>query len=519
MFLTLKQFRSAVFGVCTLFLFLMGYLLATSSLIFAQTASDHLQSPEQLVRQASQLAKSEEQFPPAIQLYSHALKLYREAGDHPHESETRQALEEVLNTAHPWFERQDRQIRQELAAFNKQFPNRESNATASQIEQLAGSKLNLVIRGGGSLPPIPPNEKQEQQNLFLQLKDNFDYLAFQQSDSLDGLPDNVLAYLKKHGATIAKIETILKTQELPQWAIDLTYVGQGNTEYAHPSFLGAINLQRLILADVISKNSPAQIQERLDALEASWKLSQSLQDDPNLISQLVSLISMRLNASVIRRLSGLPTEWQTRLIATDFRLKMLDSLKVESFFSYFSLSKIKGADLQKDFNESDSLRRLISAIGFDQWTESMQKNYLRWIAIRNYRQRQRLYGQLTQENICSYDVVVEDALLQKLGIKAEEKDSSLVWVSQWLKAGRTMLELELTQKILQLKQDAIAHPQRQVISSGDLEGTSIVCRDLRWAFRASVYGRTIIFPEPFPVSLSSSRGGLPLTHVIEPLSR
>ena len=90
------------------------------------------------------------------------------------------------------------------------------------------------------------------------------------------------------------------------------------------------------------------------------------------------------------------------------------------------------------------------ALGWPKWSNSMRQNFLRWQAIATYQSHTDMYKVLAQENVCTWNF--NNWRLTKEPIYGSALDQSSFLSNWWVRAGRIMLELELTQKILQIKE-------------------------------------------------------------------
>ena len=121
----------------------------------------------------------------------------------------------------------------------------------------------------------------------------------------------------------------------------------------------------------------------------------------------MSIISTRVQLGVIRKLDGLPSVWQQRLLEHDHRQSMLSSL-IGELLHYRSvyrrlISRPETAleDSSIYFSEDFSARYL--ALGWSEWSNLMRQNVLRWEAIATYQSETDLFKVLAKENVCTWN--------------------------------------------------------------------------------------------------------------------
>jgi len=95
--------------------------------------------------------------------------------------------------------------------------------------------------------------------------------------------------------------------------------------------MGHIDLLKLLLADSLALAAMGDGEGAQDSLEASWRLTSALRDDPILITQTITISNARLQAGVLRRLESVPEGWSERLDEHDYRRSLLEGLQLESW--------------------------------------------------------------------------------------------------------------------------------------------------------------------------------------------
>lgn len=478
--------------------------------VLAQTSQTKKTQADRLVQEAGELAS--DNFIKALEKYGQALQIYRQIRERGAESATRQKLESALVAAQPLAEQKEKEIMEAIANLIAKFTKTRNNITAIRLQELTATKLGFGIRAAAEEAPLYISEVN--QKAFKGIREELNrYIEAQiknPTNKIDEPPEKLRRYLAANADSLAALRTLILNNEQPRWATDITQLYEKNYTYVLPSYLGIVNLQKILALDILEKQRLGQTQEMQEGLEVSWKINQSLDKDPFLIGQLVSIINTRIQAGVMRKLDNLPSKWQERLLAHDYRQSVLTSLEIESISTFGFFNQLNPSEIEKQFGEADEPLKYLKSMGWQQWSESLRKNYLRWIAINTFQSERRIYGQLPQENICNFN---HDSWLARQDISKALSFPQYIgsWSAQWVKGGRFMLELELTQKILQMKELAAkagAFPQ----SVPNMD--SSVCPGSKWIYQASPDGKMSISLSPVPAWLSEYKR-LPLTYQIE----
>jgi hypothetical protein len=387
----------------------------------------------------------------------------------------------------------EKEIEQAKAVFLSKYPKTEDSASAVKLKELAsqlGLKLIVSAKEKDKINVSDADEKAFK-DIQVELAKYIDDQNKRATDEVDVPPEKLRRYLKSKEAVLAAIRTHVLKSEVPRWATDLSWIEIGDTEYPQPSYLSATNLQRLLALDILEKNRLGQTKPMLESLEVSWKLNQSLRNSPILIGQLVSVITARIHAGVMRKLNGLPPEWQQRLLEHDYRKSLLTSLEGQAFLVCTAIRRTPLSEW---------------GLGGIIFLEPAVGTYHRWGAIDTIKVNREIYAQLPRENVCSFDT---DSTSQKLAWWNPDRNSlypSLA--SMWRKPGRLMLELEMTQKIMQAKELA-AKPGKWPQSLPDLE--SSICAGYKWIYKVSPDGTMSISLSQIPAWFNHTTE-VPLTY-------
>jgi len=444
---------------------------------------------EQLLKEANQLTKDPNQLISALYKYTEAIKIYRKNGDKSGEMTALKQMETALDSGKPIAEQKIKEINQKKADFLKNYPKVENNSTAIKFQELVAQKFGTLIRATkedkGKIFPSPTAQKSWNE-IQAPLRTYINTLIQTPTNEVTKIPSNLHNYLKDNADNLAELRRLILNSEPIRWSVDLTWIDQGDMTIPLPSYLGLVNLQNILLLDILEKSRLGQTKEMLESLEVSFKINESLSNDPTIIGQLVSLIIAKNQAGFLRKLDKVPSEWQQRLLQHDYRQSILPTLYGESYLGFAFLIKTKSPHFYQELFEDDLavFNTSVKSVGFEQWSESLRQNYLILFAINNIESQHKIYQQLPQENVCTFN---QDAFLKQLGIQ-KDLDWVASWMSQWVKGGRGMLNLELTQKVLEVKEIAAKNgsfpPSLKPMYSS-------ICPGVKWVYEVSPDGQTM----------------------------
>ena len=370
-----------------------------------------------------------------------------------------QKIEPVAAALKPNINRDYQEIVQEMSRFIKKYQY-SVNQTALKINQTAALELGIHLMDEPNQESSTSEDEFEESNSINEQLSNFieDFKTKPRKIN-EKIPQKLSSYLAKKQIAIKKIRNLFLTNEIPLWVIDINLIKRGDPSEPLPTFLSAVNLSNIFLLDAIDKYQKGDSQAMLNSLEASWRISKSLQKQPMLISQLVTIINYKKQLQVMRQMNNLPSHWQQRLISLDLRKSMIDGLNAEAFY-FFSV-------VDRDANFSDTISKKTKMIR-------------RWFAIDSYRINQEILQLLNQQknNACN----INSAELTKKYFKKkgytinnfELEYYNVPFIPQIEKAYHLMLEAEMTQKVLQIKDN-----NHQIIN---VNLNSNVCPSRNWVY-------------------------------------
>lgn len=411
---------------------------------------------------------------------------------------------------------QEKNIEQDIEEFVKRFPDTEPNDSALKLRALV-AKLGM---SGGGTPEFPIDAytmshpdfavSESNRQAFEEIREELgDYLNDQISkpnDTVEPIPEKLRKYLIENEEELKAIREHILNNEVPLWQRDMTPILEGDYTFPLPSHLDLVNFQRVIVLDVLEKNSRGQLKQAEEMLEVSWRLDQSLRNDYYLISQLVVLIMGRYSAGVIRKLEYLPVEWQQRLLEHNYHQSVLTSLETEFVSGFNFMLNLHLYPPEEVWRTEDILLGLLLK-------QPILKPYRRFSAVDTYNIQRKLFAKYKQQNICLSDSS-ESATIDTTPAWWNIPSQIIApnFFNQPRIATHYMLDLELTQKILQVKALA-AKTGKWSQSFPNME--SEICPGVEWVYQVSSDGTMSISLSEQPEWLTErieNQNALPLTY-------
>ena len=435
---------------------------------------------------------------------------------------------------------QEKEIEQDLAAYAQRFPKTEPNDAALKLAALVG-KLGLGGSGGsfspvdryiGSVADLRSSEDAPKAfyEILQELNQYLEAEIAKPNDTVNPPSEKLQRYLASKQTALAELRQQVLNNEVPHWGTDITWILEGDITMVLPSYLWQANFQKVLALDILEKYRKGQTEAAAEMLEVSWKINQSLTESPFLIHQLTALIVTKYPAGVMRKVDRLPAQWQQRLLEHDYRESILTSLQGEYLYKFklwqhfvwkypwsstLEASRASGQGILELFqvktNDPPTLEEKILEGALSHllvWFKPAIEPYGRFCAIDTYQVYKRSLAASRQHNFCTSDSVKVDdfAWWHYPG------EASTDFPSQTRKAAQSMLNLELTQKILQVK--ALAAKAGKWPPSVP-EMKSSICPGAKWLYRLAPDGTMSISfsekPKWMEERLKSSRA-LPLTY-------
>ncbi|NEO32559.1 MAG: hypothetical protein F6K36_19430 [Symploca sp. SIO3C6] len=386
----------------------------------------------------------------------------------------------------------EKEIEREIDKFAQQFPETGYNNSALKLQALtAKSGMDLSITPDeftvdayiSSHPDfnVSITEIQAVQKILKQLEEYLEAQIAISNDQVDPPPEELQRYLASKADTLEAIRNHVLNNEVPQFPVNIAPFLEWDDQYNFSVSLGLVHLQRLLLLDILEKNRRGQTQAASEMLELSWKLNKSLHNQPRFIAHIVTLIVLKKQIDVIRKLDSLPPKWQQRLLEHNYGQSLLTTLELELIFQLRftqNLDSYSFRQLKEDwlYVEADSEKMLLWWLIF---LGPIAKPYYRLAAVDTFQVAKQALAKKQTPNICSSDWAVIDDTLSWWNILDFDQ---LDVINNSLKGDYAMLELELTQKILQIKELA-AKEGKWPQSVPNLE--SSICPGEKWIYQVS----------------------------------
>lgn len=374
----------------------------------------------------------------------------------------------------------EKPINQGWADFIHQFPKTEANNSALKLQELTAQQGSPLLNTKELSKRFPVSHKNWQ--AFEKIKKELDqYLETQvknPTNKVEVPPKSLRRYLASQSANLAAIRTQVLNSEMPRWSLD---VSQWNPSYPLPSFLGMVNLQKIFALDMLEKNRLGETKEVLDTLEVAWKLNQSVREYPSLIGSLVSIIVDNYIVGVIRKIKGVPTDWQarlTRLVKQDYPQSFLTSLKGEFLTNARSVATYPLWKWTNNDAQPPPFAKVLDAL---------QRPYRRFSAVDYWRKGTLGLHELPKQDFCNFDLETfkQNHQLSTTWWNIYGQDLITSLWSQWPKLWRKLIEWELTQKVLQVKEIAAKQGSFPQQVPG-IEAS--VCGDRKWIYQVALDG-------------------------------
>jgi len=216
-----------------------------------------------------------------------------------------------------------------LEAFAASHPAQQANDSAIVLEEL-GARLPIdLVPRAVSTRSRPPEEDVEALRSCIAAADRYLHKELKDPAPVAGEPPGEVAeFLSEHAAALDAIVEHLRTAEVPLWEMNLRQF----RPVLYPNLQGQRDLQVLLLVRVLAEHRWGRPQRALDAFEASWRLNESLRERPQLECLDRAMTESFHQASVLRKLAGMPPDWGEELLALDYRAHFLEAMQAEALF-------------------------------------------------------------------------------------------------------------------------------------------------------------------------------------------
>ena len=355
-----------------------------------------------------------------------------------------------------------------------EFPASEGNQVVLHLRQLA---RRLGVANGSPMLSI-----------------SFDYLhdqMLQTSDELDEPPEELSRFLAKHKDDLQALYALLSQAELPRWRTDLgRFVA---AHYPNKFFIRA--LQRTVALDILAKTYRQEHSQALAAFQALWKINDSLRRRPELLTKRMGVELAFYPHGVLRKMNGVPAPWPKDRPFSDGPTEILQACALEAALT----SRMAGdGPYYPEMNLSPLKRLLFTPFG---------RPLLRYRIAKLSDLASQIVAQLKAADVCTFDpergraqfthAVRRERLWHGLENKLWPWLDPGHFHSYWKDCVRAMLDMELTQEVLYLKEVKASSEDPDWLKKLPHHRDSELCDQLKWVLQVS-QGNLIIRPTGLP---------------------
>lgn len=391
-------------------------------------------------------------------------------------------------------------------AFFTQFETYPRNASAKRFDQLGASLGFLPNDSRDLIFQVDSEAGEAYRAIEVPLSQFLDAQAATVSGSLDALPPDLASYLSAARPQLNALQNHILSSAGPKWEVDVERMSDQN--YPFPGLSNALNTQKLLLLSAIDYHQRRQHSEMVVALEASWQLNQALSLRPDLTSQVSTSVVSAYQSGILRHLDNVPSQWQARLAQQAEQQSVVRGLQFDVWLQYESLQKSLAQVIARSSRvESSVSSGLVKDLAY--WFSPVY--YFNLTNIDTAQTAQRALDRLNTLSVCSTSQAAAEAMLDKEETarwNAAIAPVPSVLARRWRVAGDRTLALELTQKVLQVKQQAQATGQWP---DSLPVATSSTCPKERWIYKRAddntitISLSTALIPAPsIPLSYQSS---------------
>jgi len=213
-----------------------------------------------------------------------------------------------------------------LEEFEKRFPAVTKNAAAQELERLARA-LGIDWNSGSGEHPIKGDLDAYRQAGFgswldSQLKTS--------DDSIAPPPPRLKELLDRRQALLTRMVGLLE-REVPEWGFNAR-----EKSLEHSGLLLANYTNRVLLSAALVAERSGRHAESAEYLEASWSLSQSLVERPDILSLIIAVSLWKQQAGALRKISEPPFQWLQRISSEAPRRQLVTALENDLLVSAVS---------------------------------------------------------------------------------------------------------------------------------------------------------------------------------------
>lgn len=363
--------------------------------------------------------------------------------------------------------RRQPELDRKLSELQKQFPHEPTNASALKLELVvSGLGLDISTRDSGRIRV----EKETAQANTKVREDAFSYLDVQlarPSAYIDAPPKSVMDYLALKKTQFDAVEDQLLHEPIPKWEVNVA-----DLDLRLPNLLELMALEKFLILRALSEHQAGHSAEADKNREAAWNLNESLWKRPEFISMLVAGGMERYEMGAARKMDVSP-QWIERFASHDYARHFRTALLSET-----CTMNIHARRRSRDETESAEMLLLRSA---------PLQPYLRLCAVNLTDRNAADAESVLLHPICDFaEASSEKSMPLPLAfwniLRSEEPGPMS---RAWSRFARLTLDRELTQKILELKEQRDRTGQWPVSIPS---GSGSACSDSEWKYTVAPEG-------------------------------
>jgi hypothetical protein len=139
-------------------------------------------------------------------------------------------------------------------------------------------------------------------------------------------PGDVRAFLETHRPELHAIVDELATNDPPAWKCDMSSI----VPQLRGNLMGLRTLDLVLAADAIDQASSGHATEADRTMRAAWQLVRSGHDQPLLVNQLIAMALATIDTAVVRRLDVDAAAWRPRLADYDYAAGLVRAIESEA---------------------------------------------------------------------------------------------------------------------------------------------------------------------------------------------
>jgi hypothetical protein len=386
----------------------------------------------------------------------------------------------LLGAAFWGLEISARQAEQRLnitaTAFLKKYPKMASNTVAQALNQ------SLVTLG---LDPVVLGPFKYKEFAFESKYLPYFHQQLRQTEGvLKPLPREIQGYLSTQQLTLKKAQNLLLGKTLPVWMFDVEAASQ--LEFPYLNTIGLFRLHTLFLLQAIAADRNSQFAEREQALAAAWRMQEALTQHP--LMRLFTPTMVRSQLGIMRYMDGLSPQWQTRIKAIAKSDQMIETMQLLNWLAYRGISDSK--DLVKVINMVETQ--------FQTSFRFIPPSLFRLQNVNLTQSRANIYDNiqpLISKNICTAKSIDFEPDIPWWNTYGKTYSNIFTGTNPWIRVNAMALNVEYTQKILQLKEVAAQQNQWPTVLPSP---NSQVCDGVKWQYGVvnGTMNLTLENPEP-----------------------